>query len=334
MNLFQRYLIFMTTIGLACATLFLLVTYQVEKRELPSYTEFVKADQDILFFGDSVLYSFGDCETNQTTIDDWFRNISGESVLTLAHRAFSPIIYAEYTELLPQIEGNYRYAIIPINLRSFSDEWFSRPRYNFKKETTILKLSAGQLNLDTLSDFVLYSATNYIDQLELEWADQDVSYATVDLGTRSQFLEVFKRNFKDVADLECLDQVTESMIEALGLRYQYHYANEVTSEHGMFDRLARTHANLLNAGIKPIYYITPVNHQAVAQFTPAGLNDHIAKNVATITSWLQQRNAHFVDMSFDLGDDRFSEKQCACEHLDESGREHVANRLSIYLKDI
>jgi hypothetical protein len=334
MNLFQRYLLFMSGAVLAFATVFLLVIYQVEKSELPSYTEFIKADQDILFFGDSVLYSFGECEADKTTIDDWFRRVSGESVLTLSHRAFSPIIYAEYTELLPQIEGSYRYAIIPINLRSFSDEWFTRPQFNFRRETTILKLTAGQIDLATLSDFVLYSATNYVDRLELEWMDQEVNYATIDLGQRSQFLDIFKRNFKGIADLECLDQVTADMAGALALRYQYHYANEITSGHGMFNRLARTHANLLNAGIEPIYYITPVNHEAVAQYSPAGLNDHIAKNVATITNWLQQRNALFVDMSFDLHDARFSEKQCACEHLDESGRQHVANRLSSYLKDI
>lgn len=334
MNIFKKYLLLMFTTAIASALVFMLVVYQYEKRKLPGFAEFMQADNEVLFFGDSVLYSTGDCEQGDTNIDDWFRMLSGKSVLTLSHGAFSPIIYAGYTDLLLQTRAKFEYAVIAINLRSFSDEWFTNPQYNFLRETSILKLTAGEVNPEHLGNFMLYSATNYIDKLESSWLNQEVNYTSYKLGPRSKLLEVFKRTFAGLPDLECLDTIDEDVVATLSLLYQYHYGNELGINHDMFQYLKRTHENLLRAGITPVYYITPVNYKAAEMYAPNGLTQHIESNIKTITQWLEQRNARFLDLSFDLPDERFVEKHCACEHLDDIGRKYVASQLAEHINEI
>ena len=53
-------------------------------------------------------------------------------VRSAAQTGYSPIIYKDYAKLFHKTPHKPRVAVIPINMRSFSDEWYKKRFYHFR----------------------------------------------------------------------------------------------------------------------------------------------------------------------------------------------------------
>ena len=126
---------------------------------------------DIVYFSDSVMRSHAACETNKSGIDDIMRS-NGIDIINIDHGAYSPIIYKNYIKNLPS--GTR--VIIPINMRSFSEEWFDRPSYKFYKE----RISLAILSLDILDIFS--TLKDYISNAFIDYESTAITRGSQHLG--------------------------------------------------------------------------------------------------------------------------------------------------------
>ncbi|MCP5368226.1 MAG: hypothetical protein H6907_16305 [Hyphomicrobiales bacterium] len=307
-------------------------------KEVPNLRRALTADYDILYFGDSVVESWGACDTDAETID---RKLAarlagrdGGRVLAMTHGAYSPRVYARLVDLLALAAHRPRFVIVPLNPRSFSAQWIDQPLYTFPATLALLDLLAGR---DVAANLVTYLDARYADLVARRtaaWKDRRIVYDGYDLGVRRDFDDRVVGALLDQPQFECKPGAEAPFADVLRDLYVYHYMNTVTAGHPMFAFLRRFHARARALGMTPLYYITPVNLEEGERRVGPAFRARVTANLRVMGAELEALGASWLDMSFDLPAARFVDRKWVAEHLDARGRAHVANRLANRLAEL
>lgn len=272
---------------------------------------------DIVYFSDSVMRSHAACETNKSGIDDIVRD-NGVDVINIDHGAYSPIIYKNYIKNLPS--GTR--VIIPINMRSFSEEWFDRPSYKFYKE----RISLAILSLDILDIFS--TLKDYISNAFIDYESTAITRGSQHLG-KIKDIESLTKIDKDIYCDSNSSFMADSLYkDKLLLKFKYHYAYNLPKTHKMFSYLDEIINYADKKNIKILFYITPINFEHLNNLLEKDFLETVENNIITITNYLQSKNVAFIDLSKKIKGSDFIDRQHACEHLDFYARKFVADTIS------
>lgn len=201
--------------------------------------------------------------------------------------------------------------IIPINLRSFSDEWYLRPSYQYSYIETILSDS-----IDINSFTFNYFSSHLKEMTELYYSgnlDKEFNpelYAQLDLikqksgGGESPIVRDVYNFFK-------------SNREAYSTQYAFYYGYNLNTKR--LEEFLKLDC-LINGleSVTPLYYITPVNYQLMSDKT----QERLDKNIALIKRSLDRM---VFDYSHLVVKEHFYDK----EHLRFDGRKSLANKLGV-----
>lgn len=301
----------------AIVSILFLLSYQLYDIVVKNTKILSVKSTDIVYFSDSVMRSHAACEANKSAIDDIIRD-NGIDIINIDHGAYSPIIYKNYIKTLP---SNTR-VIIPINIRSFSEEWFDRPSYKFYKERIRLAI----LSLDIVD--IVSILKEYVSNAFIDYEKIIVTRKNQNLG-KIKDIEKLTKIEKDIYCDSNSGFLQDNLYkDKLSIKYKYHYAYNLANTHKMFRYLDEIINYADKKNIKILFYITPINFEHLNIFLEKEFLEIIENNINTIINYLQTKNATFINLSKEINGSDFIDRQHACEHLNFRGRKFIADAIS------
>ena len=286
-------------------------------------------DVGVLYFGDSVIRMGGVRDERRDVISALLAQKGGYDVLPADSAAFSAILYQNWLPIIARQKHKPKVVIIPLNMRSFSGAWFTRPEYRFELDRVRSRIRYLSASPRALLDYLDCRFTGRIAREKEEWRNREVVYGDLNLGKRTE-LDA-KALINCHTPLEYLD--SHDFGDQLAVQFGYHYMNVVTPSHGMFACLDRAIAVATSRGCAVVCYVSPMNHEDGARFVGDRFSRRVRANVAVICDYMRNKPVTFVNLAFALDAGYFVDKRTTSEHLDFAGRDYVATRLHAVIQD-
>jgi hypothetical protein len=283
----------------------------LEFLEMSLLKQTLKENKEVIYFGDSVVTTSPEGEKDRRSITKILATLTGKKIGELAHGAYSPDMYIHFIQfLLKQEHKGLKTIVIPINMRSFSYTWTSDIHYQFVPEK--IKLAGPVMNILFYSPLHLFKYPLFL----LNTNDKDASS-------------------KVLADIPKTEKEKDLISERLIKNYLY----EMNDKHLQIQKLKEIMKLLSEAGIKIVFYFTPIDIEVGESYFSSYFSTKLKQNIELIQKILvlekdkTRAQMEIINMAFDLKDASFGwhKDPFINEHLNVKGREHVAKRVAAYL---
>ena len=291
-----------------------LVAVVIRPRLFPA-TGSIDAATDIVLCGDSTSYFTAPDDVDGRRLPEILSDrLDGRRVSPVVHNAFHLRVYEACARRVAASRSRPRLMVVPINLRSLSPTWYLRPGWQFEERIRVLKGRALEYYLISrpLAVFKVALGPSEKDFLATPVYDGDRR-----LGTVGQFSEMGGRMARGaITPGNRRDWIS------------YLYLYRLRPDHPLLEALRGTVTSLQEAGVAPVVYVTPIDHETATSWYGPEFRDRVAANVAVIQKVLAKSGASAIDMSLDLGAGGFCYGIFPNEHLRDTGRLHVARRIA------
>lgn len=271
---------------------------------------------DILYLGDSVVERISWHDTDTRTLDRMVAdNLAGKSLLCIAYAAYHFRVYYHLLEVLRYMRNRPKAVILPINMRCFSPQWDLNPAWQFEEEIRALKAYPHARKIPAIrgnADALTFSDDEQNLELDLPYTD---------LKHLGQFLDIIKNIPPD----------PEGKFHRRKQIYILHYLNTLTRDHRRLQYLGRTFDLLNELSVRALLYITPINYEGGTRHVGDGFMNVVRANAKVVQDyihpWLEKGQTCFLDLQEYLTSDHFFHADELTEHLNQSGRMILAQRL-------
>ena len=207
--------------------------------------------------------------------------------------------------------------MIPINLRSFSPEWDRKPAYQF--EATKRQIRHAERPLQQALDPLLRTLHLLDEQAvtQTEYKTTPVYCGTEQVG--------LVRDFDNPSYLEVTPERTRN-------KMIFHYMYPLGVDHPKLVALREIVALADDYDLNIVFYVSPVDVETGERLLPGRFREQVAANVDTIREAVGTHQPALIDMSDALPSTAFSWHDYPNEHLRDTGRRFVAERLASQLE--
>jgi len=312
-NFLKRLLVFLIIV----AGLQLIVGHKVPS-EIRRLDKALSGKIDILFLCDSTNFAYSLQDTDKRSGSQMLQSVIPErQILTLDHGAFNMDIYLAFCRYIGRSRNKPDTIIIPINMHSFSPGWDQRPNWQFEQERFLLDYPLLRSFFKPLAVFKAVS-TNEIspdryNRTKVYCDDEPV-------GTVQEF-DFQSTDPNSVTD----EQIRKKCI----LQYMY----PLRPDHRKLRSMLEIVATLNSVGVKPLFYIVPLDMETGEKHLPGRFCRRVRTNVELVKTLLRNHNVEPLDLSQSIAAAHFSWTIYPNEHLDQYGRSFVANCLAKALRD-
>jgi hypothetical protein len=277
----------------------------------------------VFYCNDSVMGGQGDAEPRDT-IAEMLGRLTGLAIYPVSGAGYTAVLFREYAALVAKAQKKPRLAILSINLRGFSDDWLFTPRWEYAAATAYLRLLADP---PSPADLPSWIASGQWDPAAY-WQRRTVRPAP-------SYDALFEKLNADREALLAAPPPGLSPEEQDRRRHFIeNYMTHVTPEHPMLGYLLDTAHRLERAGVAVLFYLTPIDIEGGRQLVGEALPANVAANGRVIVESLARSGASCLDLTTLLPEERFVDREYACEHLDLAGRRRVAEALAETLKSL
>lgn len=247
-------------------------------------------------------------------MDDILREM-GLHVINLNSSAYSPILYKDYIKIIPKNTT----VVVPINLRSFSEEWFYFNQYRFIAQRIIYSMLALDLRAvyQAIYDYFIYTKEKY--------NSLNIIRDNNNLGTINNIQKI-----KIDEDFYCYDKFyykKEEFKDKLSLKYKSFYMYKLDRNHEMFKYINEMINYAKSHSIKLVFYITPINIDHGKVIVGDDFKSSVENNVKIIKQFFIDHNIAVLDLSHGVPGENFIDQNYVCEHLDYNGRKIIAKNI-------
>ncbi len=296
------------------------VTFENFKKLRSTYdTE--EANQSILLFGDSVTIRISENDTNQHNLGDMINQGLKHHTTTCmcAGSAYHAQLYEYFVRALSRMQNKPKLIICPINIRSFSPQWDLEPRYQFKEELQILK------NFSNTENYIPVKIKSYPKVSFKEkkiFSEYQTRYPGIGKIKLKRFLKI----------IHSTPTTTEEKITRKREIFRFHYMHKLATNHKKLKCLEKMIAIGNQWNQQWLFYTTPVNKDAGTWFLGNEFNKILDNNIKTVLNLLNNTNLKqhqntILDLSQACNSSMFFNHHDASEHLNEFGRQHIAEQL-------
>lgn len=278
----------------------------------------------IVFFGDSVMNSISYRDTDRRGLHEIvFNKIKNDlNLLPISAPGYNTKVYYYFLKALDKANTDYKKIIVPINLRSFSPQWYANPRYQFDYEISALNVFCRTGKQQPIFiDPKKYHSMIY--KRKYAYENMIVGYDDTSINKVGHFEKI--KTFKPGSDRKMI-------IARLKQIFIFHYMNQLTPNHELIQFLKKMVLYLDTTDIKIIIYITPINYLAGNLFVGDHFTQSIKFNVHKIKTVIDDMNTtanyRFMDCSTLLGRKYFHNLTIANEHLNQEGRHFLSERIA------
>lgn len=277
--------------------------------------ESLRGPVEILHFGDSVLGSTARGDGDRRGITPMLRDrLPSRSIGEISNQAFDLEVYEAFLARLYREPRRPAVVLIPINLRTFSPAWEMAPPYQFRSMK--FRLHHGDFAADTLlgplSALKLYPLNPVSER---QYRSTPVLRGDRKSGTVGDFMIPADRGDPErrIADLFALN-----------------YLPPIHEGHRKLKSIRAIAAGCRAAGMKPIFYLTPLDVETGTRRIGAEFRETVSRHRSILQENLQAQGLPLLDLAADLEASHFdwSDADSPNEHLKETGRRFVAERLA------
>ena len=148
------------------------------------------------------------------------------------------------------------------------------------------------------------------------------------VGKESQFSCNDKTYFDQVFDyMKHGLSLNESI---LAMKYNYHYSENIDLNNTILKSLRSIVRKAEKSNFKILFYLTPINLESIYYYSGKKLVNIIDNNLLTISNTLKGKNIYFLNL-IDLLNKDYFELECACEHIDNKGKNILINYITAYI---
>lgn len=281
----------------------------------------------VVFFGDSVINSISHSDTDRRGLGELLSTKIPNScnLFSISDPGYNMKVFYSFLKAIKKTEINCKEVILPINLRSFSPQWFSNPKYQFDYELSALnvfcrtgKLEPIYFDRDKYHSIIIKRSKAYIDSF--------LSYEDTTLNRVASFERIKSIDPRDNKKMR---------VNRLKNIFIFHYLNILQPEHMLLDFLKITMKYMEKINAKLIIYITPINYLSGNSLVGAHFTKIIKSNVQTIRKSVEGIQVgikySFLDYSTLLGQKFFHHLNIANEHLNQEGRHLISEQIRLAL---
>ena len=254
-------------------------------------------NEDIIYFGDSVIRSYSETDSIKKSIVEIINDSLNIDIHDLSNFGSSPIIFNEYIKYLLRNNIYPKLIIVPLNLRIFSplDENIDL-RWRI---SLINELRGCPIPFDVYN----FNSKN----LKLDYSEPVETPSNGNLS------------------LEKWDRIK---ISNLKKSYIEKYFQTIDNDNKNFQSYVEMTELLIKNKIDFIYYFTPINGNVSTVLENDFFLKRIAQNKQKIKSVLENEfNKNFIDLSLAIESSLFTSKGEPDEHLNFLGRKLVAEKV-------
>ena len=254
-------------------------------------------NEDIIYFGDSVIRSYSTTDSIKKSIVEIINDSLNIDVIDLSNFGSSPIIFSEYVKYLLRNNIHPKLIIVPINLRI---------------------LSPLQKNIDLMWRIPL------INELRGYPIPFDVYNFNSKYLESNDSLCVETPSHGNLS----LDKWDRIKISSLKKSYVERYFQTIDNDNKNFQSYVEMTELLIKNKIDFIYYLTPINGNVSTVLENDFFLKRIVQNKQKIKSVLENEfNKNFIDLSLAVESSLFTSKGKPDEHLNFLGRKLVADKV-------
>jgi len=304
---------------------------QDEKKNLHPFPEltclidnFNKQDvvPDLLCFGDSVWERLSYTDLDRRTVAEMLNDRLNDymKVVAISHSAYNMRTYLGLIKALEKMRGRPKYVVLPVNLRSFSPQWFLNPLWQFKHENQVLEEYYANPEMKIPVIVPVAEERGFYDEFNKTLVYYPLSeYRTI-------------REFREVIAIDPVDEA--HAFARLRQIFIFHYMHQLTSEHLLIQCLDEILRRLVDMDIETLVYITPINYQAGVRFCGNDFSKQIGINSGLVYDVIRNYfgdRVRYRDLGCLLSSDYFFGLDNATEHLNEKGRSMLIEQLAAEL---
>ena len=273
---------------------------------------------DVLILGDSVsLRVSRDDNDKRDLIQNLGDKLSkaGLDLASIAGSAYHSGVFEALVKALVSMSSLPKVVIYPVNMRSYSPQWFLNPKWQFDdiigEADDYLKKRNGLRNI---------RQSEVIDQRSYE--DFRVDFPIVPISTIRDLKEWVEKKPATEAEYR----------ERYKIIFICNYLYKFSEENIRLRSTVNIFSTLFEAGIKVICYITPVNHEAAERFVGPIFQELFNKNVIKLKNTLNaylgdEKRVSFFDWTKNFNSTYFFHENFPVEHLNELGRHELSSML-------
>ncbi|HIJ84784.1 MAG TPA: hypothetical protein HPQ00_11375 [Magnetococcales bacterium] len=291
-----------------------------------------KGTPDILLFGDSVMRAtrIKRCDTGSSTIDTLLaKELPNLNWVASPYSASSMVVFNDLLPIAMNRPNPPEWIIVPVNMRSFSEEWGTRPAYRLDLDRALIRIKFGKVRLHDYFLVWKYQFTKALDMEMEAWRNQTVAYPDFNLGPRRKLHD---KSMDLPKNLDCLPHLKEQYRDVLRTKFIYHYLYRLDPENPLLQSLREIIHSVQQSNKNILIYVTPINMQDGERFVGHKFREIVQGNVGVIQTLVENMGVPLLNMVDKLPPEHFIDQYAVCEHLDETGRRFVAAQLAKVLR--
>lgn len=282
---------------------------------------------DILYLGDSSVLRSAIEDTDKRTIGEMLAaDIKGKAHLVeISHGAYHLDIFFHILSTLKVTRHCPKLVIIPVNIRSFTPQWYYQPKWQFKEEIDLLTRYHSGHGLKKY-----YRRKN----IQSDYESIRVKYPLSSLSTIGEFEELrLNKNNPDVSSEERRREL-----------FIYFFLCQVQKDNPRLLRIIDVINLARELKIKILFYISAMNINAAIKYVGEEFNYYYSNNIEIVKNLIIKENGSFLsdkdiaahnfksdsvvcaDYSRSLGNEYFFHSESIDEHLNQKGREYISKR--------
>lgn len=271
---------------------------------------------DVVFFGDSTVFFTHPEDADKSSIPTFLQGLTDElSVVAVYSAAFDPQLYADFAQYMRKHGAVNRFVVFPINLRLYAPQlntyhyrYFDKERLFLKNDSVIFRWLYGPLST--------FKTFNFRSVSEKDFAMAPVLDGEKNLGPVGIF--------NPLREIEVDDTQRARIIT-------FFFMYSLKPDDPAPQALKRMVKQLAAAGITAVPYFTPVDMASCREALGSQFDTRIEENLAVLRGLLEELEVDYLDLSSSLGPEFFAWTHYPNDHLKDSGRKYVAERIFEHL---
>lgn len=291
-----------------------------EYPELFRFTQDLRKGAEIVYFGDSVLFTRDRSDKDRRTIPQMLQSeVPNGTIATVIHGAYDASVFLGFCHVIARSPTRPSLVIIPVNLRSFSPEWDMRPQYQFTRERYQLRWYGNQIASALRQPLAVLNAFPAATENSFRMAPVYDGYRQVGK------VRDFPYDGRDLRGTLPPQTITADNLVL-------HYMGALRPDHRELRALREACTVLEDAGVQTLVYVTPVDCETGTALLGPRFDRQVRGNVETVRTALPSRHVRWLDLSDALSASAFSWDLIPNEHLKQVGRQYVATQVAAHMR--
>jgi hypothetical protein len=286
--------------------------------EVDLFRQVVADGAQVLYFGDSTLFFPAEGDADTATMPEMLQgDLPDRDVRGVYSAAYGMEVYAAYAQALARNPGDVKAVVIPVNLRLMAPQLEEHPYRRFDKEKLFLRHDSSWFR-------AAFRPLSIFQAFDLPEVDADSFEGAPILHGDAVVERLY--GFHPDREVEVNDEQRRQAIE-------FFFMANLHVEDAACRDLADAADALQSAGIKPIFYATPIDVETCRKYAGDDVAEQIRSNLEVVRGILAERNVELLDLTFDLPSTAFNYRMYPNQHLKDTGRAYVTERIAEALRE-